>query len=122
MAGGRPRKYTKKLRKELLKEFEQYIVESDYPSVAEFSTIKMIPKTNFYDWEEFSTLIKICNAKQETWAIRAGIRGEIKPTFPIFILKNHGYTDKQQLDVNQELKIEINTQDGDLDLLGDEDT
>lgn len=112
MAGGRPRKYTKKFKKEILAKFREYVENEDFPSVAGFSSLTMIPKTNFYDWgkekglEEFSTLIKICNDKQEAWALRAGVAGEIRPTFPIFILKNHGYTDRQDINQNISGKIE----------------
>ena len=110
----RPKKYTQKLKKEMLNEFREYVKNNDFPSVAEFSSITLIPKTNFYDWskekglEEFSTLIKICNSKQEAWALRAGRDGVIKATFPIFILKNHGYTDKQEIvqTVNGNMNIE----------------
>lgn len=108
----RPRKYTQKFKRELLNEFREYVKNNDFPSVAGFASIKMIPKTNFYDWgdekgfEEFSTLIKICNDKQEAWAFQAGVSGRIKATFPIFVLKNHGYTDRQDINQNVSGKIE----------------
>lgn len=97
----RPVKYTKEFKQALKQRFERYIDETDMPSVTGFAVIEKIPKQNLWDFaekdKEFSALIKRANDKQELWALNAGRDGFIKATFPIFLLKNHGYTDKQEV-------------------------
>jgi hypothetical protein len=94
MAGGRPVIYTQKFRKELLKKFEIYIDTEEMPVIAEFAYKNKIPKTNLYDFKEFSTLLKICKDKKETYLETKGLKNEVNNTMAIFSLKQLGWSDK----------------------------
>jgi len=95
--GGRPRKFTRKREKELLKSFEEYIDNNDIPIIVDFCTKEKILKQNLYDREEFSTLLKRCTAKKEAALEKGMLKGDLVPSAAIFSLKQLGWSDKQEI-------------------------
>ena len=94
---GCPPKYTKKFRKQLLSEFDQYINKTTIPIIAEFAYQHEIPKQTFYDWPEFSNLLKRCTAKKETNLEKGMLSNQFPTAAAIFALKQLGWSDKQEV-------------------------
>lgn len=87
----RPREWP---RAELLKQFEQYIADTEIPIAAEFASQHGFSKGLLYDWEEFSDLVKLCASKKEAALERKGLAGETAAAITIFSLKQLGWSDK----------------------------
>lgn len=98
--GGRPRNLSAEQVANLLQKFEQYINETDIPIIAEFAYQNEINRQTLYDYDEFSTLIKICIDKKEAQLERKALQGEVNPTVAIFSLKQLGWKDRQEIDQN----------------------
>jgi hypothetical protein len=96
----RPKKYSDKRIEELARKFRKYIEETEIPIIAEFAYLNDIERTLLYDKEEFSTLIKRCVAKKEAQLEIKSLRGEVNTTQAIFSLKQLGWKDKQETNVN----------------------
>lgn len=96
----RPRKYLDTQINELTEKFRQYIEETDIPIVAEFAYLNDIDRTLLYDKPEFSTLLKKCIAKKEAQLEKKSLMGEVNTTQAIFSLKQLGWKDKQETNVN----------------------
>lgn len=97
---GRPRNLTTDDVNDLVTAFDQYIKETEIPVIAEFAYKNGLTRQTLYDYEEFSTLIKICTEKKEAQLELKSLRGEVNPTQAIFSLKQMGWTDKQHVESN----------------------
>lgn len=105
--GGRPPKLTPLQRQEVYDALEQYIKDTEDPTIPSFVSDDPIAiqysvtRDNINDWQEFSTLIKRAVVKQESYLLKQGGAGKYNPTIAIFRLKQpqHGYTDKTQTDL-----------------------
>ena len=51
--------------------------------------------------EKFSHIIKRARTRVEEWVYQHSLDGSVPPAVGIFILKQFGYTDKQEIDLNQ---------------------
>lgn len=104
MPVGRPPKLTEDQRQEVYEAFEQYIKDTDDPTIVGFcaynetATQYWITKDNLYDWQEFSELRKRAIEKQEAFLLTN--REEV-PVIRIFRLKQpqHGYRDRIDSDI-----------------------
>ena len=111
-AGGRPPKLTPLERAEVYEALRLYIERTPDPTVVGFCAwdpvgIKYrMSKTNMYDWEEFSPLIKQSIAKQEAFLLQAAGQGRYNATLAIFRLKQpqHGYRDRIDTDITSDGK------------------
>jgi hypothetical protein len=111
--GGRPPKVVDTERAEVLQAFEDYVDVESYPTVVDFcATNKVarkyhITKHNINDWQEFSTLRKEANDKQERFTEVGVLKGKVNPTWAIFKLKQpaFGWTDKQEVEHSGTLEI-----------------
>lgn len=92
--GGRPRKYN---RKKFLKLFRKYIASTDIPSIEEFTSQNWIPRSTFYEWEEFEELREIALDKKKAAIELGSLRNNLNPSQAIFSLKQLGFTDRQEV-------------------------
>lgn len=104
--GGRPPKYTKEIKKDLYEKFEMYINKTTIPILAEFAYKNNVPKQTFYDWPEFSNLLKKCMNKKEVSLEKGVLFGKLNAAMGIFSLKQLGWTDKQDLSIKGNIGIE----------------
>lgn len=104
---GRPPKYTKKIRKQLLIEFDEFINKETIPILAEFAYKHEVPKQTFYDWDEFSNLLKKCMAKKEANLEKGVLAGHLNSSMGIFSLKQLGWRDRTELEHTGEVKHTI---------------
>lgn len=105
-AGGRPRNFNPEQMEELVKKFSEYIDNTDVPIIAEFAYKNDILKQELYDWPEFSNLLKKCVAKKESQLEKGALANKLNPTMCIFSLKQLGWSDKINHQV-EETKIHI---------------
>lgn len=108
-AGGRPRNYNAEQIEEIKEIMERYIDETDLPIVAELAYTNNIPRQTFYDYPEFSTLLKKLLDKKETQLEKLGAFNVINSTMAVFSLKQLGWRDKQEISLgnqdNEPVKI-----------------
>ena len=106
---GRPRNYNAEQIEEIKKIMERYIDETDLPIVAELAYTNNIPRQTFYDYPEFSTLLKKLLDKKETQLEKLGAFNVINSTMAVFSLKQLGWRDKQEISLgnqdNEPVKI-----------------
>jgi len=123
---GQPIKYSQRLRRDILKKLEAYILENEYPTMPKFCEQNRISKQRIYEWardeklndegkknyplgEYFTELIKQMNDKQESFIEENALLGNITPSFAIFKLKQKsiGWTDKSDFDITGDMSISI---------------
>ena len=91
-------KYSQRLRKQLLKEYQEFIAKEDYPSILKFAATKRIPKSNFFDWPEFADSLKIARDICENWLNEKLLSDPKNPVSYIFKLKaGFGYRDNTEV-------------------------
>ncbi len=127
-AGGRPPKYTdpEVLKQKVDEYFDQCIPEylkdaegiikttdKHQPIVINLNSpssvglalyLGYMNRQSLYDNEKndkFSCIIKEARSKVEQWVYQHTIDGTVPPAVGIFILKQFGYTDRQQIDINK---------------------
>ena len=93
MPGGRPQEYD---REALAQEFAQYIDSTDIPIIAEFAYQHHIDMSCFYDWPQFTNLLKECVQKKQSALERKALKQDVNVTMAIFSLKQMGWSDKQE--------------------------
>lgn len=97
---GRPPKVAAEDIPKLMDDFSEYIRNTDIPIIAQFAAQQGLWKGWFHDRVEFSNLLKECTNKKEA-ALEIGmLTGTLNATGSIFSLKQLGWTDRQQLDMN----------------------
>ncbi|MFC5532260.1 hypothetical protein [Cohnella yongneupensis] len=96
---GRPPKHTEKDIADLIAQCEQYIAETNIPSVAEFAYKAGVWKSYLYDRAEFSDVLKRLSAKREAAIERGLFAGAIPPAAGIFALKQGeiGWSDRTEV-------------------------
>jgi hypothetical protein len=92
---GRPRSLTPEDVAKLVIEFDNYIKTSSIPVIAEFAYKNGLTRQSLYDYDEFSTLLKICTEKKEAQLELMSLRGEVNSTQAIFSLKQMGWKDRE---------------------------
>ncbi len=103
-AGGRPRTYNDKQTEEIKKLLNEYINKTDVPILAEFAYQNNIPRTTFYDYPEFSTLIKKLIDKKESQLEKLALFNVINSTMAVFSLKQIGWRNEQEVNVKTDLE------------------
>lgn len=84
-------KYSHKYRKELLIKFEEYIENTEEPSVLDFAVTNNILRENLYGYPEFASALKKCAEKHELSMITE-LKNSKNPIPYIFLLKaQHKY-------------------------------
>lgn len=106
--GGRPRTYNKTQIEEIKKIMEKYIAESDIPILAEFAYKNDITRQIFYDYPEFSTLVKKLFDKKEAQLEKLALFNVINPAMSIFSLKQRwaGWSDKQNISIENDGQLQ----------------
>lgn len=67
-------------------------------------------RQSMYEYEqkpEFTDTIKNARTRCENYAEKAGLSGTAPPAMAIFVLKNYGWTDKQELTADVTAKISV---------------
>lgn len=101
----REKKYTDKVIKEIHKKLKAYIEETPIPILAEFAYKNGIPRQQMYKFESMSDTIKMLRDKKEAQLEKLGLFGKINTTMAVFSLKQLGWKDKQEVDLNGTLDI-----------------
>lgn len=104
---GRPSKLTDLQKAEVYNALQQYILETDDPTIPGFLSENEVAlkyhinDSNLYDWQEFPALIKQAVRKQEAYLLKQAGAGKYNPAIAIFRLKQpqHGYRDKVETDI-----------------------
>ncbi|MET3699358.1 DNA-packaging protein gp3 [Bacillus oleivorans] len=96
----RPRKYTDEQVSGLTQKLAEYIEKTEIPILAEFAYLNDINRQTLYDYEEFSSLIKKAIDKKEAQLEKKALKGEVNHTMAIFSLKQLGWKDKQETNIN----------------------
>ena len=98
-AGGRPRAYSFADIEDIKIKLQEYIDTEDLPILAEFAYTNDIPRQTFYDYKEFSTLVKKLFDKKESQLEKLGAFNMINNTMAVFSLKQLGWRDKQDINI-----------------------
>ena len=109
----RPVEWTSEIRATLLADFLVYIDESDIPIVAEFAWKHHVHKQRLYEWPEFADAIKECVTKKEAQLESLAMTKQIDTTMAIFSLKQLGWKDKQEIQLETgplEIKVTHETE------------
>lgn len=112
MPAGRPRKYSKQFLEDLAKEFEKYIDNTEIPIIAEFAYQHNVSHQFFYDYDEFSALLKKARNKKIAQLEKLALEGKINVTMAIFSLKQLGWTDKKDIDLQGSMVFKVVDRDG----------
>ena len=102
---GRPRNYSDDEIVDIKERLSKYIESEQIPIIAEFAYKNDIPRQTFYDYEEFSTLLKKLMDKKESQLEKLSLTGDVNTTMAIFSLKQLGWTDKQEMQLNGGVQI-----------------
>lgn len=92
---GRPPTLDEPNRAELAIKLKEYIETTEYPIIAEFAARNGLWKQYFYDWAEFSTLVKLAATKKEAALDRGVVENRYNPTGAVFALKQLGWKDRE---------------------------
>lgn len=110
--GGAPSTYDQDLidkAKDYLENFAEY--EQLVPTVAGLSLHVGKHRSTVYEWAndadkpELSDILCQLMAKQEILLVNKGLSGEFNSAIDKMMLTKHGYSDKQEIDVNSNIKI-----------------
>jgi len=105
MPAGRPIVWTHKKKVQLLADFLKYIELNDIPIIAEFAYQHGVARQKLYEFEELNDALKLCTTKKEAALETKALTHEINTTMAIFSLKQLGWSDKQDISVNGDMKI-----------------
>lgn len=99
--------YTPERVAELLEKLDAYIDSSDIPIVAEFCYLNRVPKQRLYELEELADSLKMLICKKEA-NLEKGLLGNVlNPTGAVFSLKQLGWSDRQEIDINQNVQFKF---------------
>ena len=99
---GRPRLLNDKEIQSLSEKFIKYISDNEIPIIAEFAYLNDVNRQSLYDYPEFSTLLKKCIDKKESALEKQGLGNKVNTAMAIFSLKQLGWKDRQEVNVNAE--------------------
>lgn len=101
---GRPTKYNAELQEQADAYLFNWMERDAVPSRVGLCCYLGIDKTTSYEWEkiypEFSNTLRAVDTLQEHTAVNKGITGEFNSTIVKLVLANHGYSDKQAVDLS----------------------
>ena len=99
MVMGRPKKWTKERVKQTFNDLSEYINKEDYPTLIQFAANNGLWKTWFYDYPDFSEVLKKGKTKCEAWLQKQVLEKSNCTPF-IFLLKAvHGYRDSTPIEI-----------------------
>jgi len=110
--GGAPSTYDQDLidkAEDYLENFNDY--EQLVPTIAGLALHIGKSRETVYEWSkkddrpEFSDILCQLMAKQEILLVNKGLSGEFNSAIDKMMLTKHGYSDKQEVDVNSNIKI-----------------
>jgi len=82
------------------------------PSISGLSLYVGCSRSSLYNYanesEAFSDLLETVKAIQENELINKGLSGEFNATIAKLMLANHGYSDKQQIEQNNNVRVDFN--------------
>lgn len=112
MPAGRPVKYTSKIISLIKEDFKEYLKTAEFPTQYQFWYTIVEPKygmsrCTFYELEELSDTRKNCNDAQKEALMRLGSFNVVNPTMAIFLLKNLGMSDKQDIAITTPEGIKV---------------
>lgn len=113
MAGGRPTNHSEELEEqawEYIKNFREH--GHTVPSVVGLCKVINRSKSIVYDWAknkigQFSDIIESIAESQEIELCNNGLKGDFNSTITKLMLTKHGYSDKQEIDQDTRLIVEI---------------
>lgn len=117
---GRPSKYSEEMvdkAKHYLENYEDY--QDVIPQLAGLAIALDISRDTLYSWmndeskQEFSYIAKKVMAAQEKSLFNGGLSGGFNPAITKLMLTKHGYHDKQEVDQNTKVSINIDSKDAD---------
>jgi len=85
----------------------KYTKETDIPIIAEFAYMNNIRRQLLYENVSLSDSIKACSEKKEAQLERMGLTGGVDKTMAIFSLKQLGWKDRQEVDLNHKQEIDV---------------
>lgn len=105
---GRPTKFTS----ETLKTVQKYIIDYEgygdaMPSVAGLAVVLNVGRSRIYDWEnrddhpDFRDMLEKLLATQEQVLFNKGLTSDFNPTLTKLALTKHGYSDRNELTVDE---------------------
>jgi hypothetical protein len=112
---GRPSKYNE----EMLERAKQYIeihkeLGDEVPSIEGFAYYAGVGRKNLYNWAEeneaFLHTLEDIKSKQAKMLISGGLNGEYNASIAKLMLYNHGYSEKQDMNLNAEVHGKIDTE------------
>jgi len=104
---GAPRKYGEARVAELKAALAAYITKEAVPIVAEFAYLNNVERTSLYAMPELSTLLKKLIDKKEAQLEKGALGNKFNPAMAIFSLKQMGWRDKHDVDLQGEVTINI---------------
>lgn len=107
MSAGRPKEYTPERIQEIKKLMDEYTDNTPIPIFAEFCYKNNFIRQYLYEIPEISDSIKRLMAKKETVLEKGALSGELNPSMAIFSLKQQGWSDKQEVKHDGDVKITI---------------
>jgi len=94
MPAGRPRKYTKKLLKEIEEKINAYTDTTPLPVLAECAYELGMHRQQLYEFPELNDAIKKLITKKESVLEKGALSGKFNASMAIFSLKQIGWSDK----------------------------
>lgn len=95
-------------RAKLLKSLEEYVQNTEIPIFKEWCSFNGLLAQTVMAWPEFKELHDLCIGKKEAGLERASLNGAVNNTQAIFSLKQLGWRDKQEVDLNVPQPISVN--------------
>jgi hypothetical protein len=97
-AGAKPSRYPPSVLKELREKFEAYIEFARLPTIHRFAYDNKITRSCIYDYPNyFEDLHERLIDKQVANSIENGANGTMNSGMAIFLLKQHGFSDRKDL-------------------------
>ncbi len=104
---GRPVEYTEKRLKEICNAMDEYTDKTAVPIVAEFAFNYDIRKSTLYDQPGLSHSLKRMTAKKEFQLEKMAMTNKINTAFAIFSLKQMGWSDRLQLQGDEDKPLAV---------------
>jgi hypothetical protein len=108
MPAGRPKKYTKKLLKEIESKINAYTESTPLPVLAECAYELGMHRQQLYEFPELNDAIKRLITKKEAVLEKGGLSGKLNASMAIFSLKQLGWSDRPKVELVEESNQEFN--------------
>jgi hypothetical protein len=111
---GRPTDYNDTIIEKANHYIENFDLYDDaVPQIASLALALGVHRDTLYEWakdpekSEFSDILETVMAKQEKTLVNGSLRGEMNPAISKMMLTKHGYSDKQEIDTNLNIKDSV---------------